>query len=162
MPIITVDELIYEHVPSMLISTVDKFAQIVRNKKTGKIFGYGNTFLPPDLIIQDELHLISGPLGSMTGLYETAIDELCRTEEGPVKIIGSTATIRRANDQVNHYLIEELFNFRLPHWMRRTLVLRPWTKPHKDDYTLAFPQQEKLQSLPCTTAASLLQSGSKG
>ena len=67
--------------------------------------------LPPDLIIQDELHLISGPLGTMVGLYESALDELCVIEKDgkPVrpKIVASTATVRRAETQ-----IRALFNRR--------------------------------------------------
>lgn len=98
LPIWTVDEDVYHNKPSLVIGTVDKFAQITRNSNIRDFFSIGES--PPDLIIQDELHLISGPLGTLAGLYETAIDRLFYSHQGKPKIIGSTATIRRASDQV--------------------------------------------------------------
>jgi hypothetical protein len=114
VPVLTVDDDLYAAPPSLLIGTVDKFAQIVRNSESGVLFGIGRGTEPPDLIIQDELHLIGGPLGSLAGLYETAVDQLCSTEAGPPKIVGSTATIRRAADQVRHVFNRTAFQFPPP------------------------------------------------
>ncbi|MET7839193.1 DISARM system helicase DrmA [Streptomyces sp. NPDC005356] len=147
IPVLTVDEEIYRLAPSLLIATVDKFAQLPWNGYAGLLFGrvtelcprhgYRHDDLdtkigcgrrhnakgdlpgvtaqpvgrlrPPDLIIQDELHLISGALGTIVGLFESAVDQLCtwsvtdaqgrRHEVGP-KIVASTATTKRAADQV--------------------------------------------------------------
>src|SRR5690606_32244183 len=84
----------------LLIGTIDKFAQIVRRKEVNALFGL-NGGTPPDLVLQDELHLISGPLGTIAGLYEVAIDRMFGSGGAHPKIIGSTATIRRASEQVS-------------------------------------------------------------
>jgi len=125
LPVLAVDEPIYRRLPAFIIATVDKFANLPWVGDTAGLFGrverydkdgfYGpidpgvgkplEGHLPPlDLVIQDELHLISGPLGTMVGLYETAIDALASTnpaEEGiRPKIVASTATVRRAQKQI--------------------------------------------------------------
>ena len=107
LPIHVVDDRIYDARPSLIIATVDKFAMLPWHdqNRSGRIFGLDQDgCMPPSLIIQDELHLISGPLGSMTGHYETLIDELCKDTESQreigAKIVGSTATISRAAEQV--------------------------------------------------------------
>jgi hypothetical protein len=108
MPIYLIDEDVYEFRPSMVIGTVDKFAMLAWQPKARAIFGIDPEGIricsPPGLIIQDELHLISGPLGSMVGLYETIIEELCtdRRNDIPIKpkIVSSTATIRRYEEQI--------------------------------------------------------------
>lgn len=99
LPVWTVDDHIYDRQPTLVIGTVDKFAQIVRRPEVNSLFAL-QTGEPPDLIIQDELHLISGPLGTVAGLYEAAIDLLFTRDGQRPKVIGSTATIRRASEQV--------------------------------------------------------------
>lgn len=112
-PVYTIDDLIYENCPSLVIGTIDKFAQIVRNADTNALFGKGK-YPPPDLIIQDELHLISGPLGTLAGVYEAAIDIICSRDEVPPKVVGSTATIRRAAEQVRDLFDRDVRQFPPP------------------------------------------------
>lgn len=100
LPIWTVDQDIYARCPTLLIGTVDKFAQIVRKTEVNRLFAV-HSGQPPDLVIQDELHLISGPLGTVVGMYEVIVDRLMTRDGVRPKVIGSTATIRRAEDQVS-------------------------------------------------------------
>ena len=99
LPVWTVDDDVYDQRPTLLVGTIDKFAQIVRRPETNRLFGISSGS-PPDLILQDELHLISGPLGTVAGLYESAIDLMFSSCGYRPKIIGSTATIKRASEQV--------------------------------------------------------------
>ncbi len=114
-PVHTVDEQIYKKHPSVVIGTVDKFVQVCRfPTRTSSLFNVGTVFRPPDLIIQDELHLITGPLGSIVGLMELAIEQLCTAQGILPKIIGSTATIQRAEDQVGALFNRTLSQFPPP------------------------------------------------
>lgn len=101
LPVFMVDTDVYARRPSLLIGTVDKFAMLAWRGEAGNLFGRGKD-ATPDLIVQDELHLISGPLGTLVGLYETAVDRLATdplTGARP-KVVASTATIRRSAQQV--------------------------------------------------------------
>ena len=117
LPLYVVDEAIYEARPTLLIGTVDKFALLPWYPEARNLFGLDTNgrCSPPDLVIQDELHLISGPLGSMVGHYETAIDDLCTHERDgkriSAKIIASTATICRAGEQVRNLYGRPVFLF---------------------------------------------------
>ena len=109
-----VDEDVYRRRPSLLIGTVDKFASLPWRDDARHIFNLGSGEPPPELIIQDELHLISGPLGTLTGLYETAVDALCSDAGVRPKVVASTATIRRAHEQVKALFAREVRQFPAP------------------------------------------------
>ncbi|MCD7791733.1 MAG: hypothetical protein LUH55_14795, partial [Bacteroides thetaiotaomicron] len=100
IPVHIIDDAIYEHLPTFIVATVDKFAQLPLSDKPASLFGISSHKNPPELIIQDELHLISGPLGTVTGIYEAAITKLCEKNGIGAKIIASTATIRNAGNQI--------------------------------------------------------------
>jgi len=153
LPVVVVDEEIYRRLPTLLIATVDKFAQMPWKGEVQMLFGQVNGYCerhgfkspeiedstfhpkskfgmpaaktldhpplrPPDLIIQDELHLISGPLGTLVGLYETAIDKLCTWEVNGTqvrpKLIASTATIKNADVQVRSLFLRTVNIFPPP------------------------------------------------
>lgn len=133
IPVCLVDEEIYAKCPTIILSTVDKFARLPWDVNTNSLFGrvdrkcsrdgyiaigaehpkrHNKTgslpaaqveevkpFLPPELIIQDELHLITGPLGTIYGAYETIIEDMCTHDGIKPKYLVSTATIKNADNQ---------------------------------------------------------------
>jgi ATP-dependent helicase YprA (DUF1998 family) len=114
LPIQIIDEELYDHPPTLLFGTVDKFAMLPWDGRVGAFFGVGGTCRAPELIIQDELHLISGALGTIVGLYETAVDAICCQSGVRPKIIASTATIRRAKEQCSVLYNREVVQFPSP------------------------------------------------
>ena len=114
LPIQIIDEELYSAPPTLLFGTVDKFAMMAWDGRVGYFFGLQSENRSPELIIQDELHLISGALGTMVGLYETAIDGLSSMKGIKPKVIASTATIRRAKDQCSVLYNREVVQFPAP------------------------------------------------
>lgn len=112
LPLYFVDEDVYAKRPSLLIGTVDKFASMAWDSRVSTFLSCGEDSFVPDLIVQDEFHLLSGPLGTMVGLYEAAID-LALTQNGSQKpkIIASTATIRQAVEQTKSIFNRQAFQF---------------------------------------------------
>ena len=102
LPVNVVDEELYDTPPTILFATVDKFARLAWEPKGFKLFNSHNDSLPPSLIIQDELHLLSGPLGSITGAFESVVEMICTDKENNhiPKIIASTATTRNTATQI--------------------------------------------------------------
>jgi len=117
LPLLVVDEDIYAEKPTLLIGTVDKFAMLPWTSEARGLFGIDSLMdvSPPDLVIQDELHLIAGALGSMVGMYETTVDALCSRKVGDQvqrpKIVASTATICQAPRQVQSLYARGVFLF---------------------------------------------------
>ena len=117
IPVKTVDEEIYKSPPSFLLGTIDKFAEVTWNHDSGQIFGYrpkDKNVVPPTLIIQDEIHLISGPLGTISAIYEAGFDSLIRKAQRDhnladtgAKYIASSATVRDSKTQLKRLLGRE-------------------------------------------------------
>lgn len=99
LPIVLVDDDIYHKPPTVLFGTVDKFAALAWKGEATTLFNYREN-RKPELIIQDELHLLNGPLGSLVGLFENVILSLCSNENQRPKIIASTATVKNVAEQI--------------------------------------------------------------
>ena len=115
LPCNVVDEALYKNPPSLLIATIDKFARVAWEERSGAFFGGATRRCrPPELVIQDELHLVTGPLGSVAGLYEAGFDTLLTQRGVHPKYIASTATIRMAKEQVRRLYARDLAVFPPP------------------------------------------------
>jgi hypothetical protein len=100
LPVAVVDQVLYENPPTFLLATVDKFARLQFNPDAGRLLGLNTPFRQPSMIIQDELHLLSGPLGTTVAVFDAVIQLLLRSGGTVPKIIASTATIRASQEQV--------------------------------------------------------------
>lgn len=110
LPVSVVDEHMYREPPTFLIATIDKFARLAWDERSGVFLGAG-PFPGPSLVIQDEMHLISGPLGTVAALYEAAFDIIMDRTSGRPKVVASTATIRQADRQVRGIFDRDVFLF---------------------------------------------------
>ncbi len=102
IPVRVVDEMLYETPPTILLATVDKFARLQFRPEAGRLLGLDTAFRQPSMIIQDELHLLSGPLGTTVAVFDAVIQILLAANGSTPKIVASTATIRASDEQVQN------------------------------------------------------------
>ena len=160
LPLNFVDQELYEHPPSILLGTVDKFAQLPWNDSARSFFGGVNdTSPPPSLVIQDELHLISGPLGSIAAAYEAAVDTIVTLRNTLPKRIASTATIRNAREQVRGLYGRRANVFPIPitRWNDAFFFSTTDTKPGRTYVGVMGQGYTKPVVAMAWTAAALLQ-----
>lgn len=100
LPVAVVDEVLYENPPTILLATVDKFARLQFRPEAGRLLGLNTAFRQPSMVIQDELHLLSGPLGTTVAVFDAVIQLLLSAGGAMPKIVASTATIRASDEQV--------------------------------------------------------------
>ncbi len=98
LPVFLWEESIFQEKPTLLLGTVDNFAKLCWRKEAIELIK-NDQYDPPEMIIQDELHLISGPLGTMVGLFENVVMKLMSTENQIPKIVGASATLTFSGDQ---------------------------------------------------------------
>ena len=161
LPCNVVDEALYEQPPTLLVGTVDKFARLAWEERASAFFGRGAR-RPPELVIQDELHLIAGPLGSVAGVYEAAIETVLEQRGVRPKYVASTATIRMAREQVRRLYGRETAVFPPPglsaddSWFARTDRSRPgrlyvgYLAPGLDQQHCLAPLAAALLAAPLT------------
>lgn len=127
LPIYYIDENIYTTKPTLLFATVDKLAGLANNQAAARLLLND----PPNLIIQDELHLLIGALGSIVGLYESVIEALIKKNGSAPKIIASTATTRNTEN-----LIKNLYN-------RNVAIFPPQGIEYNDNYFSHVDKESK-------------------
>lgn len=163
IPVHVADDDVFVNRPSLIIGTLDKFAQLAFNQNSGSIFDVDNNNTKPDLIIQDELHLVSGPLGTISGLYEAAVDKLCESSDGVrPKVIASTATIRNAGRQVKNLFDRDVVQFPTPYIDSRDSFFAkelegPEAVNKSRRYIGLFASGKTTQSIMIKSAGTLLQ-----
>ncbi|MEU0542749.1 helicase-related protein [Nocardia sp. NPDC005978] len=158
LPLEVVDDVMYDEPPTILLATVDKFARLQFKPEAGSLLGLKTIFRQPSLIIQDELHLLSGPLGTTVAVFDAVIQLLLTKDGSSPKIVASTATIRASDEQV-----QGLYGRRVALYPPagldddKTFFSRPVADGSGRMYVGLMPQSVSQASALVSTAAPLIE-----
>ena len=158
LPVAMVDEVLYAEPPTILLATVDKFARLQFRPEAGRLLGLDTPFRQPSMIIQDELHLLSGPLGTTVAVFDAVIQMLLSRRGSAPKIVASTATIRASQEQVQGLYGRSVALYP-PAGLDgdRTFFSRPVKRGEGRLYVGLMPQSLSQVSAVISTAAPLIE-----